>query len=113
MEDMKKNAERKINEAADKVREGVEGARRQGVDTVERHFPNADEAIEIAKAKGEEIWEKAKTKGMDLLDDVESNGQKAWKQIRGYVQKRPAQVVGYSLLVGLALGFLLAPKDND
>ena len=113
MEDMTRNAEKKINETADKLREGVDKARRQGVEMVEKSFPNADEAIEKAKAKGEAIWEKAKTKGQDLLDDVESKGQETWGQVQSFVKKRPVQALGYALLVGVAIGALLIPKARD
>ena len=113
MEDITKNVEKKINETADKLQEGVEKARKQGVDLMEKSFPNADEAIEKAKARGEDVWQKAKTKGQDLWDDIESTSQKTWGRTKDFIQKRPAQALGYAVLFGLVIGALIYPKGRD
>ena len=113
MEHITRSTERKINETADKLHEGVDKARRQGVDMVEKSFPNADEAIEKAKAKGEAVWDRAKTKSRDILGDVQSSGQQAWEQTKSFVQKKPVQALGYAILIGVAIGTFLIPKGRD
>ncbi len=106
MEEITKVTERKINDVADKAREGVDKARKQGLGI-------AEEAIENAKAKGEALWETAKDRGMDLLDDVESSGKQALKQARTFIQRNPAQALGCAALIGLIVGALIVPKNND
>ena len=113
MEDMTKNVDRKINETADRLHDGVDRVRKQGVDLMEKTFPIADEAIEKAKAKGEAVWDKAKAKGQDILSDVESAGQQTLGQVASFVRKHPAQALGYAALVGVVIGALLIPKKRD
>jgi ElaB/YqjD/DUF883 family membrane-anchored ribosome-binding protein len=113
MEELKKNVEKKINEGADRLREGLDQTRSQAVNLVEKNFPNADAAIENAKARGEEFLEKAKSKGHDLLEDLENTGQRTWNQAKSFVQKRPTQALGYALLLGVVLGGLIYSKTRD
>lgn len=113
MEDITKNAERKINDTAEKVHEGVEKARKAGTETLEKAYPNAEAAIEKAKAQGGALWEKAKNKGQDLMDDVEAGGEKILSQAKSFVQKRPVQVIGTAVLIGVALGFFLSQRNRD
>lgn len=113
MEDITRGVEKKVNEGADHLREGVERMRRQGVDLIDRTLPAAEEALGKAKSKGDALWEKAKTKGQDLLDTVESDGQRVWSEVKGYVQKRPFQALGYAIAAGLIIGAVFSPKSQE
>ncbi len=113
MEDLSKQAERKIEDVADKLHDGINRAKKQGLGIADRTFSVADEAIERAKDKGEEIWEHTRKKGLDLLDDVESSGEQAWKSVKTFVQKKPAQSIGYAVLAGVILGALFSPKGRN
>jgi len=70
----------------------------------------ADEAIESAKAKGNEYWEKLKTKSQSFLTDTQSGGRKTWRQTKSFIHKHPAQAVGYAMLLGVIVGALISPK---
>ncbi len=113
MEDVTRQTEKKVNESAEKLRDGLDRARKQTVDTIEKAYPVADEAIEKAKAKSEELWDRAKAKGQDLIDDIEANSQQVISKVSSYIRKRPIQTIGATLLIGLAIGAVLMRRDND
>lgn len=61
-------------------------------------FPHADEAIENAKSKGKSYWKKAKSN---------------WQEAKGIVQKNPVRAMGYAVLLGAIISYLLSFKKQS
>ncbi len=80
---------------------------------IENPFPNAEEAIDFAKAKGNEAWENAKSKGESLWNSAQANSRKSWRWTKGFIHKNPGQAVGFAVLLGVVIGaFLKSNRRN-
>lgn len=73
----------------------------------------AHEAIDTARAKGNEYWSAAKAKSKDLWSSSKSMRDKAWNSTRGFIQKNPGQAIGYAVLLGAVIAVLLLPRKED
>jgi ElaB/YqjD/DUF883 family membrane-anchored ribosome-binding protein len=113
MEEFKKNAEKKVNEGTDKLREGLEKARNQTIQTIEKEIGDSEESLENAKERGREVWENAKARGQELWGDVSFKTEEILSNAQSFVRRRPAQAIGISILVGLVLGALIVPKGGS
>ncbi len=114
MEDIAKGAEKKINEGAGRVHEGIEKARRNTVDMIEKNTSaDTDEIIRSVRERGQEYLNQAKQKGEDLLNAVSTGGRASMKNLANYIESRPAQAVAIAACVGLVAGLLLASSSKE
>jgi ElaB/YqjD/DUF883 family membrane-anchored ribosome-binding protein len=75
-------------------------------------MPQAEEALENVKAKGNKVWEVAQEKGQILWNDRQSIPLKSWRQAKSFIQYHPGQAVGYSFFIGALMTVLLYPKGR-
>ena len=106
MENLSRQADKKAAGTADRLKEGVEAARRRTLDVIDDATVSSEEAIDTARQKGEAYWETAVEQGADLWEDISERTRRTWKEAFAYVQKRPLQVVGIAILAGVVVGAL-------
>jgi ElaB/YqjD/DUF883 family membrane-anchored ribosome-binding protein len=113
MDNVSREAERKINESSDRIKDAADRTRRQAVEAVDKAIPAGEQILENIKTSGERYWRQAKAKGQDLLEDVSDKTLAKWGNFKGYVKSKPAQTIAVALLAGVVIGLLVAPKNES
>jgi ElaB/YqjD/DUF883 family membrane-anchored ribosome-binding protein len=76
-------------------------------------FGRAREVADIALEKGRETWKEMNAQGKEAISQAQKSAGEAWEDAQKLVQKHPGKAVGIALLVGAAVGALLAFRKND
>jgi ElaB/YqjD/DUF883 family membrane-anchored ribosome-binding protein len=71
------------------------------------------EVADTAWDKGHETWKELRGQGQEVIDQAQKSAEELWDDTEKLVQKHPGKAVGIALLVGAALGSLLALRHND
>jgi ElaB/YqjD/DUF883 family membrane-anchored ribosome-binding protein len=93
----------------DNVRKMTDTITKDGDGAIER----INDVAENAWQKGRETWKDLNAQGKEAMAGAQKNAEEAWEDARKLVQKHPAKSVGVALLVGVAIGALLAFRTND
>ena len=71
------------------------------------------EVADTAWEKGQETWKDLNNQGKEVMAEAQKSAEEAWEDAQALVQKHPGKTVGIALLIGAALGALLAFRKND
>ena len=71
------------------------------------------DVADTAWDKSRETWKDLSARGKEAMSGAQKSAEEAWEDARKLVQKHPAKVVGIALLVGTAIGALLAFRRKD
>ena len=91
------------------IHRSAESIGKDGNKVMDRVREVADSAIE----KGRETWKELNAQGKEAVDGAQKSAEEAWEDARKLVQKHPGKAVGIALVVGAAVGALLAFRKND
>lgn len=71
------------------------------------------EVAETAWEKGRATWNDLSAQGKQAMAGAQKSAEDAWEDAQKLVQKHPGKSVGIALLVGAAVGALLAFRKSD
>jgi ElaB/YqjD/DUF883 family membrane-anchored ribosome-binding protein len=90
---------------------------RKMADTITKDGDNAldrvQDVTENAWQRGREGWKDLSAQSKLALTGAQKNAEEAWEDAQQLVQKHPAKTVSIALLIGAAIGALLAFRKND
>ena len=93
----------------DNIRKMSDTITKDGDGAVEHVREIADTAWE----KGRQAWKDLNVQGKEAMSGAQKSTEEAWEDAQKLVQKHPGKTVGIALLVGAAIGALLAYRSND
>lgn len=79
----------------------------------EKAIERVQDITDTAWQKGRDTWNELSAQGKEAMAGAQKSAQDAWEDAQQLVQKYPAKSVGIALLVGAAIGALLAFRRND
>jgi ElaB/YqjD/DUF883 family membrane-anchored ribosome-binding protein len=93
----------------DNVRKMADTITKDGDAALDHVRDVADNAWE----KGRQAWKDLSVQGKDAMAGAQKSTEEAWEDAQRLVQKHPGKTVGIALLVGAAIGALLAFRKKD